>query len=126
MNHTEIKQMLDKLADLRAGQTAIDLQKKELIDQILTPEIKAKLEEIEIEFADKQAAIVASAADLELAVKQAILQYGASVKGEFLHGIWTGGRVSWDTKGLDGYMIAHPEVEAFRKRGEPSVSLRRI
>jgi hypothetical protein len=36
------------------------------------------------------------------------------------------GRVSWDGKSLDGYMAAHPEISAFRKEGEPSVSLRNV
>lgn len=39
--------------------------------------------------------------------------------------VWSKGRVTWDGKGLGGYMVAHPEIEAFRREGKPSVSIRR-
>ena len=31
------------------------------------------------------------------------------------------GAVRWDTKWLDGYSTAHPEILKYRKQGEPSV-----
>lgn len=36
------------------------------------------------------------------------------------------GRVSWDGKKLDGYMVAHPEITPFRKVGNPFVTIRDI
>jgi len=124
MNELEIKQKLDQLADYRAGRDAIMLQKQALMDEIMSAEIKAKLAEIEAEFADKSEAVNANIASLEAEVKQAVIEHGASVKSTFLHAVWTKGRVSWDTKSLDGYATAHPELLSFRKEGEPSVGLR--
>lgn len=40
--------------------------------------------------------------------------------------VYNKGRVSWDSSGLNGYMVAHPEITAFRKEGEPSITLRKI
>jgi hypothetical protein len=84
------------------------------------------LADLEAEFADKSFTVRANCAELEDQIKRDILEYGASVKGTFLHAIWMKGRVSWDGKSLDGYMAAHPEISAFRKEGEPSVSLRNV
>lgn len=126
MDETEIKQKLDRLADHQAQRDAIALQKAELVDAVLTAEIKAQLAEIDAEFAGKTEAANANIAALEAEVKQAIIEHGASVKGTFLHAIWNKGRVSWDTRSLDGYAVAHPEMLSFRKEGEPSVTLRRI
>ncbi|CAK0771531.1 hypothetical protein CCP3SC15_4350001 [Gammaproteobacteria bacterium] len=39
--------------------------------------------------------------------------------------VYTKGRVSWDSKKLDGMMILVPELASARKEGEPSVSIRK-
>jgi hypothetical protein len=122
----EIKQLLDKLADMYSAKDAIMLQKQDIIDSILTPEIKAKIAEIDAEFADKSATVTDTIAALEAESKTAVLEHGITVKGAFLQAVWNKGRVSWDTKSLDGYMAAHPELSQFRKVGEASVSLRKI
>jgi hypothetical protein len=49
----KISQQLDQLANYQAQRDYLALQKKELIDRILTAEIKARLEEIEAEFSGK-------------------------------------------------------------------------
>ena len=63
-------------------------------------------------------------ADVENEIRIAVTKLGQTVKGSALMAVWNKGRVKWDTKGLDGYAIAHPEIEAFRSEGEPSVSIR--
>ncbi len=40
--------------------------------------------------------------------------------------VWSKGRETWDTKSLDGYALAHPEIASLRKVGDPSVSIRKI
>ena len=119
-----IQEMLDKLSELQASRTVVNLQKQELIDAVLTAEIKAKLDEIEAEFSPTFEAIDAGISALESEVKAAVIQAGATVKGAHLQAVYTKGRVSWDTKGLDGYLVAHPEMAAFRKEGAPSVTIR--
>jgi hypothetical protein len=126
INEHAIKIKLDLLAEIQASTDLINLKKQELIDQILTPEIKAKIADIEAEFAPKfESANKASSALME-EVKKLVLENSGSVKGTFLHAIYGKGRISWDAKSLDGYAIAHPEILYMRKEGEPSVSIRRI
>lgn len=60
------------------------------------------------------------------AVKASVIAEGESVKGERLQAVWVKGRTSWDTKALDGYSAAHPEIERFRKVGEPNVTIRTV
>lgn len=124
MNEYEIKLKLDQLADLHAKVDALELQKIALIDTVMTPEIRAKLADIHDEFAPKLEAANVAAGALEAEVKQAVLALGSSVKGSFIHAVWMKGRTSWDTKGLAGYAVAHPEINTFFTVGEPSVSLR--
>ena len=117
---------LDKLANFLAQRDVFSLQKKELIDQVLTPDIRRRLDEIEAEFAGKMEAVDANITALEEEIRQEALRQGASVKGSFLRAVWHKGRISWDTKSLDEYARSHPEVTAFRKQGEPYVSIVKI
>jgi len=122
----ELTNKLDKLANFLAQRDVFSLQKKELVDKVLTPEIRTRLDEIEAEFAGKMEAVEANIAALEEEIRQEALRQGTSVKGNFLRVVWHKGRISWDTKSLDEYARSHPEVTAFRKQGEPYVSIVKI
>jgi hypothetical protein len=121
-----ITEKLDRLAEFHAQRDVLSMDKQSLIDQVLTPEIKARLVEIEAEFSEKAEAVNANIATLEAEIKADILAHGESVKGQHFQAVWSKGRVSWDDKGLSGYAKAHPELLEFRKQGEPSVSIRRV
>jgi hypothetical protein len=125
MDELTIKVKLDMLADLRAAGDALALQKQALVDQVLTPEIRAQLAEIDAEFAGKAQEANEKATALEAEVKQLVIAHGTTVKGEFLMAKWVKGRAgSYDTTALDGYAAAHPEIKVFKKPdGEPTCSL---
>jgi hypothetical protein len=62
---------------------------------------------------------------LESEVRLAVLAHGETVKGDKYKAVFSKGRVTWDTKGLDGFAVAHPEIETLKRVGNPSVSIRR-
>ncbi len=127
MEPTEVvKSKLDLIAEYQSQKDLLNLQKQEIIDTILTPEIKAKIAEIEAEFTGKGETADTNIAALTAEVKDMVIQTGASIKGNNLHAVYAKGRVSWDAKGLDGYAVGHPEILYMRKEGEPSVSIRKI
>ena len=126
MDELEIKIKLDMLADCQAQKDALNLVKQELIDSILTPEIKAKIVEVEAEFSGKSQAADENAERLQAEVKKAILEAGSSVKSKYLNAIYMKGRITWDAKTLDGYAVGHPEILFMRKEGDPSVSIRKV
>ena len=121
-----VELMLDQLAEYMAQKDLVMLDKQKLVDSIYTPEIREQVAAIEAEFAGKTAIVDEKIAALEAEIKEAVKAIGASVKGSLLQAVYAKGRVSWDTKGLDGYIIAHPELGQFRKEGEPSVSIRKV
>ena len=63
---------------------------------------------------------------LEVEIRADVLTGKATLKGDTSKwkAIYMQGRTSWNTKALEGYSAAHPEIERFRKVGEPSVSIR--
>jgi phage host-nuclease inhibitor protein Gam len=119
-----IKLAIDEYSDMVTGIATITAEKQTLIDSVLTPEIKAKIAEIEAEFAPKLDAVAARKAELETAIKQVVIAEGVTVKGDYHQFVYAKGRVSWDTKALDGYAAAHPEILQFKIVGDPSVSVR--
>ena len=121
----DIYEKIEKYSDLAFGIDAISQEKQALIDQVLTPEIKEKLAEIDAEFDPKADEISQQKSMLEAEIKQEILQAGRTIKGTFHSFVWSKPRVSWDTKALDGYAAAHPEIAQFRTEGSPSVSVRK-
>jgi hypothetical protein len=118
------EEKLNQLANYRAQLDVLNLQKQDAINGVLTPEIKAALDEIEAEFGQMSEGANGNIAALEAEIKEAVTAHGETVKSEFLMAVYNKPRVSWDTKGLDGYAVAHPEVKAFQSFGKPSVSIR--
>lgn len=117
---------INQLDEFMCQRDMIAVHKQEAVDAVLTPEIKAQLAEIDAEFKLQSLAVDENIEALTAEIKPEVIKIGATVKGERLSAVFSKGRVSWDTKALDGYAAAHPEVAQFRKEGEPSVSIRKI
>ena len=111
---------LDHLADLRDQQTVLDLKRNELRDVVLAP-IAQQLADI----------------DAETGAGLRRHQHGTPRCGDESQGVHPGGRCEhqgrqadgclrqrsarrWDSKRLDGYALAHPEIAACRTVGEPA------
>jgi len=123
---TDISQKIDQLANFQAQRDVLELEKQSLIDQLIPPEIKARIEEIEAEFNGKREAVDEKITAMENEIKEEVIRHGATVRGTFLRVVYHTGRVTWDTKSLDAYARARPELLEFRKQGEPFVSIQKV
>jgi hypothetical protein len=119
----QITAKLDELSEIKAAVEVTRLDYEAKRAEILRS-VQAELDALDAEYTPLIETSNARIADLETGIRNAVLQRGASVKGARLHAVYYQGRVSWDTKRLDSYAATHPEITAFRKKGEPSVSLR--
>jgi phage-related minor tail protein len=117
---------LDKLSDLQAQEDVIRLHYADLREKILTPEIQQALKDLDAEKDTALTSLQDGINQLTAEIKTLVLVGGSTVKGQHLIAVWVKGRVSWDTKGLEGYKVAHPEIATFRKEGDPSVTIRSI
>jgi len=121
----EIQEKLDQLGELKAQEDLLRIKKQELINDILTDEIKQQLAEIDEETAPEFEAIADKIKELECEIKDEVLAHGESVKGNTYHAVWVKGRVKWNDKGLMQYLAMHPEIAYLREVGDPSVSIRK-
>lgn len=117
---TKIIQQMDTLSELRSQTVEVDAKIQKLIDDAIPPAVLAKIQELKI----SRESMVGAVDKLEADIKSAVLQHGESIKGEKLQAVYAKGRETWDSKGLTGYAIVHPEILKLKKVGEPSVSLR--
>lgn len=120
-----ITDKLKQLKELDAHLDVIKMEKKAAIDSVVTPEIKAELNAIDAEFDETSASIAETVAVLTEEIKTLVLEDGFSTKkgNDHYGATFVKGRVFWNTNALDGYAAAHPEIDRFRKPGEPSVRI---
>jgi len=123
MNTTE---KLDRLAELDAHRDMVLVDKEALKQSIIPAEVKQQLRDIDSEYDPKLDAIAQERAQLEAEVKNDVMVSGESVKGETYRASYVKGRISWDTKALDGYAVAHPEIEKLRTEGAPTVRIAKV
>lgn len=117
------QEKLDRLAELDAHRDTILVDVEALKQQIIPAEVKQQLRDIDEEYDSKLEAISQERSQLELEVRDEVMVAGESVKGNVYRASYVEGRTSWDTKALDGYAVAHPEIAQFKKLGAPSVRI---
>lgn len=124
METQHITTMLDTLSALRVEQTQLPDAKIAAILHQLDPETAARVQGILTEFDEREAQLTAEIAQQEAAIKDYVLQTGATAQGTHLQALIMAPRVTWDNKAMHVYSTLHPEVLAYRKVGEPSVQIR--
>ena len=120
-----IEQALNELHELKCAAEVARMDCEAKRAEILRP-VADELAALEAEYSPLMASVNEKAAALEAQIKVAVVEVGASVKGSELQAVYSRPRVSWDTKALDGYAAAHPEICGFRTVGAPSVSIRAV
>lgn len=119
----EVAERLARLAAARRAATATQEEYSARRVAILE-QVRAQLDALDAEFAERLAATAEEATRLEAEVRAAVLAHGAGFRHAGIQASYSRGRVTWDTPGLTAYMTTHPEVAKFRKVGAPVVSLR--
>lgn len=124
MTEQQIIEALNQLAEIQSQADALRLNRDAAMEAATPVEVRQALADIEAEYEPMLEAAAAKANELTAAIKAAVTEHGASVKGSRAKAVFTKGRVTWDAKALDGYALRVPELFAFRSEGKPSVSIR--
>jgi hypothetical protein len=122
----DIAQKLDRLSRLYEQKQKYSSEKQEIINGLITPEIKAKIDEVEAEFKQQEEIIIKSIDSLESEIKADTAKFGSTVRSSGFMAVWSKGRITWDTKGLTSFAGSHPEVLEYKREGNPIVSVRRL
>lgn len=120
----EISNKLGELHEAQCKLDALNAAKSVARKAAIPPEVAADLVAIDLEFAPMEELAIAQIDAMTAKVKAMVEIVGCTVKGGGLQAVYTAGKVSYDSKALDGLLIAIPELAAFRQVGKPSVSIR--
>lgn len=124
--YSELKARIDiATMDYNAAREKMMAPVQAQIDALMAT-VQPQLDALSAAHHDLVDELVNESEQLEAEIKEQVKHHGATVKGAHIMAVWSKGRVSWDTKGLDGYAAAHPEIDRFRHVGEPSVSFRAV
>jgi hypothetical protein len=121
----ETIEKLDALAEIQAHKTLLDIEYDEQRKKILAS-VQEELDALDIEINPQRNKLSEEYGALEMEIRAEVLAGGSTVHGKHMMAVWSKGRVSWDSKQLDGLMIAIPQLAQARKEGEPSVSIRKV
>lgn len=122
MNAQTIKNKLDVLSKLQE-------QVKNANDNLterLVAEYGTGVLSVIVDWRANTTALSQVVATLDAEIKEAVLELNEKVSGTDLQAIPCKGKTSWDGKGLTGYAVAHPEINVFKKTGNPYVMIKTI
>ena len=122
----QIKDYLEQLFELREGIVEVNALWDEKEFSLIPEDLRKELESLKGQREISLATLLLNETSLTKKVKSLNVQHESSVKGEDLSAIFNKGRVTWDSKGLEGFMVAHPEIEAFRKVGKAYCTIRKV
>lgn len=117
--------ILEKLTEAYAQRDLLNIEQADQIQKLMPIEVQKAISDMAEEYVPRHEAIGAKIAELEAQAKEAVIAQGQSIKGGALQAVFVTGRVSWDSKMLDGLTIIIPELNQARKVGEPSVTIRK-
>lgn len=118
--------LLDKLAQLESSVLDLELEKTRSISAIIPDPLRKQLQAIEDEYDLKFQTIKIELETTEATIRAMAIFANETVKGgSGYRAEYSAGKISWDTKGLLGFAVAHKEVLAFRKEGKPFISIKR-
>lgn len=122
----EAKEAINRYSNLVAKEAMARQMLQEELDALIPQEIKDRMAELNAEFEPQLENLHQQIVQIEGALKEYVLQVGETLKGEGHMFVYSKGRISWDTKSLEGYAKAHPELLVFREEGKPSCSVRKV
>lgn len=120
-----VLQKLERLSDLHAAADLARIDYEARRAEVLR-KVQDELDAIEAEFKPALEAAEANTAALEAEIRNDVLLRGESLRGSHYQAVYTKGRVSWDSTGMNEYARDHPDVLKLRKEGQPTVSLRAV
>ena len=119
---------LKQLADIEAQSDLVRLHFQDLRNKLLGEELREQLDDLQAEEMTTLSAFQEAIDLLSNEIRAEVAAVGVSVKVKDLPimAVYYQPRATWDSKALDGYAAAHPEILQFRKEGKPSVTIRRV
>jgi len=122
----DIDTLFETYASIASQIEDLNTERQKLLDAATPPEIKIILDNINAHYNNTEQRLAQRFKEIETLIKQYIVAIASTYKHGTWQAVYYNGRITWDSKALEGFAVAHPEINAFKKTGEPSVQMRRV
>jgi len=121
----EIARLLDELANLQAKLSIIQDDCRLAIAAAVPQTWLTIIDDINHEHEGRTDQTNADIEALDSLIREMVLESGETVTSEYKVATWSR-RVSWNDKGLMGFVKGHPEygLDTFRNEGQPYVTIK--
>lgn len=110
MNNKEVVVLMNKYMNTKSELARLESDKKKLTDEAMPKDVREKIAEIEAEFEGKSEKGQKDLEQLEESIKNGIVSLRESLVVKGLKATYHPGRVTWDSKGLEGLLKSNPEI----------------
>lgn len=117
---------LDRMAQLYQVRDSLTEAAANQNEQAIPKKVAQRLAQIQENLTTQLAPLQTEIDVLREQIEAEVKAAKQSIKGQFLHAVFTNGRISWNNDALAGYAEAHPAILKFRKVGEPTVAIRQV
>ena len=124
MEQQMIERRLEALARMKELQSGTLIAYERAKREAIPPEVQEELDAIEAEYAPIFGRMNIDIAETENEVKSAVAKHGQTVSAAGIMAQFNHGRVTYDSKRLDGLALAFPQINECRKTGAPFVTLK--
>lgn len=125
MEKQEIEKLLIERSKLAAERAQFQQGYDDMRRKLIPIEIQKELDDLDAESANALGGVNAKLAQIEEQIKDEVVRLGETVTVKGVgQAVFNHGRVTWDSKGLDGLAVAVPQLLQFRKEGDPYVTIK--
>lgn len=124
MEQQMIERRLEALARMKELQSGTLIAYERAKREAIPPEVQEELDAIEAEYAPIFGSLNIGIAETENEIKAAVAEHGATVSAAGFVAQYNKGRVTYDSKRLDGLALAYPAINECKKVGDPYVVLK--
>lgn len=116
-----VVEKLNNLAKMEDEAHAATMVASEKVKSLIPEEVQAQTDAVWEEFRVGDGERTAKINRIKGEIAEAVLERGESVAGTEIRASFVKGRITWNTKGLEGFVLAHPELKELRREGKPTV-----
>jgi len=125
MSEEDVAVLLEKLARAEARLLQEEAAHADAVDAATPSPVKKALARLSKDHEASVAPIKSKIETLRQRVKEACVEFGATVTAEGWQAVFYGPQRRWDSKKLEGMIAFHPEIEKACTMSEPSCQIRK-
>jgi hypothetical protein len=123
--NAELETLLIEFREAQDASAMADEAVSAALDELMPPEVRIAIAECNAEMQPMVDAARTKTKEVEEHVRAWVLEHQEGGKAAGFEALYSAGRTTWDTKGLEKAMRLIPALADYRKSGDPYVTIRK-